>query len=256
MASEVNSAHRGRRKFLLLPRRYNRTAVDRCAYGCTGRSADGVSVSLRQTLLRGSAALALGPRRLRGRNPTPEKLIRTPTPACQNAGLGPGGRPSSVLAQREGSHTASVQESPLGSSRHRRACRGLIPAAGAGASASARAQGSKSQHTPARDARPWLAPVRQIAPRHGPVFPRRRRSVAESSRGRPPPPSRVATRRRTAGRRRPPACAAGGRRPGPAGPPAPPGPGPCRASSPGEPATSGPARWHAAADRWPPRRPT
>src|SRR5262245_60259626 len=96
MASFVNrrTPNRGRR--MILPRRYNRTAVDRLAYGCTGLSDHGVSVLLHQTLIQGSAALAFRPRRLWDKRPTPKKLIRTPTPAFQNAGLVPTGRPSSV----------------------------------------------------------------------------------------------------------------------------------------------------------------
>src|SRR5204863_2943893 len=87
MASSVNRRTADGGRFLLLPRRSNRTAVDRLPYGCRGLSDDGVSVELHQTLLQGSAALARGPRRLRDRNPAPEKLLRTPTPALQNAGL-------------------------------------------------------------------------------------------------------------------------------------------------------------------------
>src|SRR5947209_16194907 len=80
--------------FLPLPRRYNRTAVDRLAYGCRELSDDGVSVSLHQTLIQGSAARARGPGRLRDRRPAPEKLIRTPAPAPQNGGLIPERSPS------------------------------------------------------------------------------------------------------------------------------------------------------------------
>src|SRR5437764_14833077 len=87
MASSVNRRTASGGSVLLLPRRYNRTAVDRLAYGCKGLSPNGVSVSLHQTLIQGSAALARGPRRLRDRYPTPKKLIRTPTPALQNGGL-------------------------------------------------------------------------------------------------------------------------------------------------------------------------
>src|SRR5262245_22761064 len=94
MASSVNRRTAEFGSLLSLPRRYNRTAVDRLAYGCMGLSPDGVSVSLHQTLIQGSAALAREPRRLRDRNPTPKKLIRTPTPALQNGGLSPKGRPS------------------------------------------------------------------------------------------------------------------------------------------------------------------
>src|SRR5262249_29071654 len=67
-------------------------------------------MKLPQTLIQGSAGFARRPRRRWDRRPTPEKLIRTPTPALQNAGLVPQGRPSSVLARREGSHTASAQK--------------------------------------------------------------------------------------------------------------------------------------------------
>src|SRR5262249_39491034 len=94
MASSVNSAHGGRRKFFLLPRRYDRTAVDRFANGCKGLSDRGVSVELHQTLIQGSATGPRKARRLWDHSPTPKKLIRTPTPALQNAGLVPGGRPS------------------------------------------------------------------------------------------------------------------------------------------------------------------
>src|SRR5438105_2843379 len=100
MASSVNSAHRGRRKIVALPRRYNRTAVDRFASDCRALSDDGVSVVLHQTLIQGSAALPRKARRLWDCHPTPEKLIRTPTPALLSAGLIPGGWPSSVLARR------------------------------------------------------------------------------------------------------------------------------------------------------------
>src|SRR5260370_39053090 len=87
MASSVNSAHHGRRKISVLPRRYNRTAVDRFANGCKGLSDRGGSVQLHQTLSQGSAT---GPRKARrpwDRKPTPKKLIRTPTPALPEAGL-------------------------------------------------------------------------------------------------------------------------------------------------------------------------
>src|SRR5262249_34339184 len=94
MASFVNRRAPSRGRRMLLPRRHNRTAVDRLAYGCMGLSDDGVSVLLHQTLIRGSAALARKPRRLWDKRPTPKKLIRTPTPALQNAGLGLTGRPS------------------------------------------------------------------------------------------------------------------------------------------------------------------
>jgi hypothetical protein len=140
MASSVNRAHRGRGRIRHLPRRYNRTAVDRFASGCGGLSGRGVSVELHQTLIQGSAALPRGARRLRGRGLAPEKLIRLPTPALQNAGLGPEGRPSSVLARREGSHTAGAQCNPPGVFNDRDACRGLIQATGVpgiGASAGA-----------------------------------------------------------------------------------------------------------------------
>src|SRR5262245_22515652 len=50
MASFVNRRTPNRGRKLLLPRRQNRTAVDRLAYGCMGLSDDGVSVSLHQTL--------------------------------------------------------------------------------------------------------------------------------------------------------------------------------------------------------------
>src|SRR5262249_10567376 len=50
--------------------------------------------------------------------------------ALQNAGLGPGGRPSSVLARREGSHAAGVQCNPPGGFNNRDTCRGLIQNAG------------------------------------------------------------------------------------------------------------------------------
>ena len=130
MASSVNSAHHGRRKFFLLPRRYNRTAVDRFAYGCEGLSDRGVSVELHQTLIQGSATGPRKVRRLWERTPTPKKLIRTPTPALQNAGLVPEGWPSSVLARREGSHTAMDQKRPPGIATSRGACRGLIQATG------------------------------------------------------------------------------------------------------------------------------
>jgi hypothetical protein len=78
-----------------------------------GLSDDGVSVSLHQTLIQGSAASARRTRRLWDRSPTPKKLIRTPTSALQNGGLSRERRPSSVLTQREGSHTANAQHSPL-----------------------------------------------------------------------------------------------------------------------------------------------
>src|SRR5215831_12747797 len=94
MASSVNRRTAECGSFLSLPRRYNRTAVDRLAYGCMGLSPNGVSVSLHQTLIQGSAALAFEPRRLRDQGPTPKKLIRTPMPALQNGGLSPEGRPS------------------------------------------------------------------------------------------------------------------------------------------------------------------
>src|SRR6266566_5556886 len=94
MASSVNSAHHGRRKLFVLPRRYNRTAVDRFANGCERLSDRGVSVKLHQTLIQGSATLPQKARRLWDRKPTPKKLIRTPTPALPNAGLVPEGRPS------------------------------------------------------------------------------------------------------------------------------------------------------------------
>src|SRR3954452_7665114 len=53
MASSINrrTTHGGR--INLLPRRPNRTAVDRLAYGCKGLSPNGVSVSLHQTPLSG-----------------------------------------------------------------------------------------------------------------------------------------------------------------------------------------------------------
>ena len=140
MASSVNRAHRGRGRIRLLPRRYNRTAVDRFASGCAGLSDRGVSVELHQTLIQGSAAPAREPRRLRGLGPAPEKLIRTPPPALQNAGLAHGGRPSSVLARRGGSHTAGAQGNPPGFSDNRDPYRGLINTTGVrgiGASAGA-----------------------------------------------------------------------------------------------------------------------
>src|SRR5262249_5105588 len=87
MASFVNRRTPNGGRIPLLPRRYNRTAVDRLAFGCRGLSPDGVSVSLHQTLIQGSAALARGPRRLLDRCPTPKKLIRTPAPALQSGGL-------------------------------------------------------------------------------------------------------------------------------------------------------------------------
>src|SRR5439155_18378521 len=59
---------------------------DRLAYGCKGLSPNGVSVLLHQTLIQGSAARARGPRRLWDCQPTPKKLLRTPTPALQNGG--------------------------------------------------------------------------------------------------------------------------------------------------------------------------
>src|SRR5712691_7941412 len=93
MASSVNRRTAECGSFFLLPGGCYRTAVDRLAYGCMGLSDDGVSVKLHQTLIQGSAAPARGPRRLRGQRPAPEKLIRTPAPAPQNAGLVPGGRP-------------------------------------------------------------------------------------------------------------------------------------------------------------------
>ena len=58
MASFVNRRTTDGRTFLPLPRRYNRTAVDRFASCCGGLSHHGVSVSLHQTLLHGSAALS------------------------------------------------------------------------------------------------------------------------------------------------------------------------------------------------------
>ncbi len=79
MASSVNRRTTNGGRFFLLPRRYNRTALDRLAYGCRGLSHHGVSVKLHQTLIQGSAALVRGPRRLRDQPPTPKKLIRTPT---------------------------------------------------------------------------------------------------------------------------------------------------------------------------------
>src|SRR5262249_8959342 len=58
MASSVNRRTAECGSFLSLPRRCNRTAVDRLAYGCMGLSDDGVSVELHQTLIQGSATLA------------------------------------------------------------------------------------------------------------------------------------------------------------------------------------------------------
>src|SRR5262249_13942596 len=112
MASSVNRRTTERGRIVLLPRRYNRTAVDRFANGCEGLSDPGVSMKLHQTLIQGSATGPRKVRRLWDRNPTPKKLVRTPTPALQNAGLVPQGRPSSVLARREGSPTAIGQKRP------------------------------------------------------------------------------------------------------------------------------------------------
>src|SRR6516162_126237 len=111
-------------------------------------SDDGVSVKLHQTLIQGSAAPARRPRRLWDVNPTPEKLIRTPTPALQNGGLSRARRPRSVLARREGSLTADGQHSPLLACCNRKPCQGLIQAAGSGASASAWVQDSQSTTHP------------------------------------------------------------------------------------------------------------
>src|SRR5262249_15966750 len=94
MASSVNRRTADGGRILLLPRRYNRTAVGRPAYGCMGLSDDGVSVELHQTLIQGPATPARGPRRLRGERPAPEKPIRTPTPAPQSGGLIPERSPS------------------------------------------------------------------------------------------------------------------------------------------------------------------
>src|SRR5262249_9799830 len=155
----------------LLPRRHNRTAVDRLAYGCMGLSDDGVSVLLHQTLIRGSAALARKPRRLWDKRPTPKKLILTPTPALQNARLGLTARPRSVAARVDGSHAAVGQMRPPGIFKRRSVCRGPIQASGSGASASAWGSGLAVPPSPhARHARPHGAPVRPPAPRHTPVF--------------------------------------------------------------------------------------
>src|SRR5262245_56554492 len=188
MASSVNRRTAECGSFLSLPRRYNRTAVDRLAYGCMGLSDDGVSVELHQTLIQGSATLAREPRRLRDRNPTPKKLIRPPTPALQNGGFSPKGRPSWVLARREGSHTADVQGNPPGCSRPGAVLRAnpTVGVRGIGVSAGSRTQGpqpSRAQH-----ARPKLAPVRPPAPRHGPAGPHPGRSRSPSLRGDRPRP--------------------------------------------------------------------
>ena len=256
MASSVNRAHHGRGRNRLLPRRHNRTAVDRFANGCKGLSDDGVSVELHQTLIHGSAALARGPRRLWDDGPTPQKLIRTPTPALQHAGLVPGGRPSSVLARREGRHTACAPESPPEIFNYRNARRGLIQASGVqgiGVSVGFRAC------SPIRFPRPGRSPV--VGPRSAASSPARsgvrsprRCPAAASSRG-PDTAAVSVTRRRSAGRRRPLACATGGRRPGPAGRPTPPGPAPCRVASPGGSATAWPGRWYGGTGRPPRRRP-
>ena len=58
MASFVNRRTANGGRFLLLPRRHNRAAIDRFANGCRGLSGNGVSVSLHQTLIQGSAARA------------------------------------------------------------------------------------------------------------------------------------------------------------------------------------------------------
>src|SRR5262245_21736680 len=85
---------------------------------------------------------------------------------------------------------------------------------GFGVSAGSRTRSPQYAH--AQDARPWLAPVRPPAPRHGPVAPAvgvvRRVFEADG-------PNRAVTWRRTAGRRRPPACATGDTRPDPDGQP-------------------------------------
>src|SRR5262249_29734351 len=56
MASFVNRRTANEERIVLLPSRYNRTAVDRFAYGCRQLSKHGVSVSLHQTLIQGSAS--------------------------------------------------------------------------------------------------------------------------------------------------------------------------------------------------------
>src|SRR5262249_11157144 len=58
MAASVNRRTTDGGSFLSLLRRYNWTAVDRLASGCKGLTHYGVSVSLHQTLLHGSAALS------------------------------------------------------------------------------------------------------------------------------------------------------------------------------------------------------
>src|SRR5262245_56695991 len=90
MASDVNRRTADGGRFLLLPRRYNRTAVDRAAPDC----AEGFR-RRRQHEAAPNTYPRVGHRAARrvpataGPGPAPKKLIRTPTPAPQTAGLTP-----------------------------------------------------------------------------------------------------------------------------------------------------------------------
>jgi hypothetical protein len=175
---------------LLLPRRYNRTAVDRFAPGytegfCTWRQHEAAP----NTYPRVGHRIAQRGPATAGPGPAPKKRIRTPTPASQGAGLAParavpvrcwlGGRAAPgrwIDSVRPGCIAGPVAVPRANPSRGVRACGAALPD-GLGRPTTAAA---------ARCARPMLlAPVRPIAPRHGPAgsgpppVP-----AAESSRGR------------------------------------------------------------------------
>src|SRR5262245_59862080 len=171
MASSVNRRTAERGRFLSLPSRYNRTAVDRLAYGCMGLSPNGVSVSLHPTLIQGSAATARRPRRLWEECPTPEKLIRTPRRPFQTAGTAAHGVPVRLwLGGRAAPRrTVNTVLSWLVATGSRAG--GASQQRGPGLRRQ-RGSGTRSpQPSHAQDARPSLAPVRPTAPRHGPVVP-------------------------------------------------------------------------------------
>src|SRR5947209_9516281 len=187
MASSVNRRTADGGRFLLLPRRYNRTAVDRFAFGYaegfrTWRQHEAAPNTYPRV---GRPAAPRGPATA-GTGPAPKKPMPTATPAAQVAGLTP--RRAVPVRHWLGGRAASGRS--IDRARPRFAGGpGAVPRANpiAGVRDSGAALpggiGRPRGKAAARCARPMRAPVRPGAPRRGPAGPGRPPARPPSLRG-------------------------------------------------------------------------